>query len=142
MFLTAEDYNYLIKEDILGRIISHDQTQRISAELWAQELIESYLREKYDVAQVFNKTGTQRNALIMGIMMDLIIHKLHSRLNVEIPTARIQAYETAMEWLNKVAKPTQKGGISIDLPLVEVVAPDIEKVGFYVKSETKQIFDF
>ena len=142
MFLTPDDYKYLIKEDILSRIVSHDMSQVASAQMWAQELIESYLREKYDVAQVFNKTGEDRNALIMGIMMDLVIHKLHSRSNVEIPTARIQAYETAMEWLNKVSKPTQKGGISVDLPLVEVTPPDVEKTGFYVKSEARQVFDF
>ena len=142
MFLTPDDYKYLIKEDILGRIVSQDMTQVASAEMYVQELIESYLREKYDVVQVFNKTGADRSPLIMGIMMDLVIHCLHSRLNIEIPTVRMQRYETAMEWLNKVAKTTQKGGISVDLPLVEVTPPDVEKTGFYVKSETKQIFDF
>ncbi|GGF22346.1 phage protein Gp36 family protein [Hymenobacter cavernae] len=52
-FLTAEDYGILIKQEQLEVVLKDNPTALLKAEVFAQGLIESYLRSRYDVAKIF-----------------------------------------------------------------------------------------
>lgn len=55
MFLRKKDYESLIKSDHLDTVLSQDDGLRIDRELAAQEEMSSYLRARYDVAQIFHE---------------------------------------------------------------------------------------
>jgi phage gp36-like protein len=119
MFLTTNDYKPQIQDAILQSVLGgaiSGNTTLASAELATQSEMESYLRARYDVVNIFNKTGTARNELIVMYMIDMVLYHLHSRINPnKVPDLRGIRYEAAISWLKSVAK----GEISPDLPLLE-----------------------
>lgn len=136
MFITDDDYSILIQDDILLRIIEDNPDIRIEAELFAQKTVEAYLRSKYDVVAIFEKTGEDRDRDVLIYTLDIAIHLLHSRINPDqIPQIRIDRYNAAMTWLNKIAKQD----ISPNLPTLPT---EEQKNSISVKSEPKQKFDF
>ncbi len=55
-YLRLRDYNQNIQSGLLDQLTSADSTVRISAELLAQEMIISYLKQKYDTTEEFRDT--------------------------------------------------------------------------------------
>lgn len=112
-FVTEADYKKQIKEDVLEQIIEEDDSIRLSAEDAAQSEMESYLNQRYDVANIFNKMGAARNALVMLYYIDIVLYHIHSRINPHmIPDLRTKRYEQAIQWLRDVGT----GKIAPNLP--------------------------
>ncbi|REC64081.1 hypothetical protein DRF65_00455 [Chryseobacterium pennae] len=112
-FLTDTDYEVQIRNWIKQIIIQRKEDVQHQAELAAQAEMESYLRQRYDVAKIFSVTGADRNALIIQYMVDIAIYHLHANSSGDlIPELRIIRYNAAKDWLKAVAK----GEISPDLP--------------------------
>ena len=121
-FLTPDDYGTQITEDKLNIVLQGNTTALLSAELFAQQFIESYLRTRYDVAAIFGATGAARSLLIITYQVDIALYTVHSRHGrVQMPEKRIDRYDQAVEWLKMVAA----GKISADLPLL----PPAERTG-------------
>jgi phage gp36-like protein len=119
MFLTTDDYKQQIQDTVLQAVLGgaiSGNTTLASAELAAQAEMESYLRARYDVVNIFNKTGIDRNEHLVMLLIDMVLYHLHSRINPnKVPDLRGIRYEAAISWLKSVAK----GDISPDLPLLE-----------------------
>jgi len=112
-FIIFEDYKSLIKDDVLQAVMDNDKTIVLDVELMAQAEIESYLNQRYNVAEIFNKTGSLRNPLILMYMIDIVLYHIHARINPKfIPDIRKDRYDIALSWLDKVAK----GILNPDLP--------------------------
>ncbi|WP_051881892.1 phage protein Gp36 family protein [Chryseobacterium soli] len=112
-FLIETDYEVQIRNWIKQIIIQRKEDVRHQAELASQAEMEGYLRQRYNVAQIFSATGENRNALIILYMVDIVIYHLHSnKAGDVIPELRIIRYNAAKDWLKAVAK----GDISPDLP--------------------------
>ena len=115
-FLSAEDYKTLIKDPILAQVTGSQDIVRTEAELMAQQEMESYLNHRYDVVNIFNKTGDDRNPLIVMYLIDCVLYHIHARITPRnMPQVRVDRYNAAMMWLEKVAD----GKISPDLPVKE-----------------------
>ena len=113
-YLTNEDYNAQIRSEILDRV--KNTNGQHEAELMAQAEMESYLNTRYNVAQIFNKTGDDRNSLIVMYLIDITLYHLHSNISPRnVPELRAIRYEAAIDWLNKVAA----GKLNPDIPLRE-----------------------
>lgn len=139
MFLTITDYEALIKNIELGRVINFNHTLRIQCELTAQSMIESYLRDRYDVALIFAQTGNARHPMILKIMIDIALYELFTRITPDqIPDIRKERYEQDIIWLKDVA--TNK--ISVDLPLLPITEVDTLSSNVMVISKPKQDFSF
>ncbi|WP_053326921.1 phage protein Gp36 family protein [Chryseobacterium gallinarum] len=112
-FLTDTDYEVQIRNWIKQIIIQRKEDVQHQAELAAQAEMESYLRQRYNVVQIFSATGADRNALIIMYMVDIAIYHLHANSAGDvIPELRIIRYNAAKDWLKAVSK----GDISPDLP--------------------------
>lgn len=115
-FLIFEDYKTLIKDDVLQAVMDNDKSIILEVEQMAQAEMESYLNQRYDVANIFNKTGNSRQPLILMYMIDIVLYHVHARINPKfIPDIRKDRYDIAISWLNKVAR----GDINPDLPKIE-----------------------
>jgi len=112
MFLTQSDYLQQIQPEIKQAIAS-DLTIWSSAELQAEEEITGYLRNRFDVPEIFNKVGTDRNPRLVMLMVDVSLYHVHSRIAPRnIPEIREVRYEQAIDWLKAV----NKGTVVPDLP--------------------------
>lgn len=76
-----------------------------------------YLSSRYDVTEIFNKTGSNRNGSIMQFCIDITLYHIHTKGNPNvIPDIRVKRYDDAIDWLKGV----QRGTINpVGLPLKE-----------------------
>lgn len=104
-YLVDADYNKQITSDNLSQIISADTTIRTDAERAAEAEITSYLSHRYKISTEFAKSGTDRNPQIVLYYIDIVLYHLHSRINPRnIPTLRMDRYDSAISWLKMAAK--------------------------------------
>jgi hypothetical protein len=113
-FLTDDDYKDQIKDSILATILENTASIRTKAEMKAQEQITSALAVRYDVPNIFNKTGDDRNHEVVMYMVDMVIYHIHSRINPgQVPALRNDRYVDAKDWLKMVAA----GKLAPSLPI-------------------------
>lgn len=104
MYLTTDDYLQAVKDAVLTRIIESDSEIRDTAELTAQGEVEGYLAARYDTAAIFGATGSARHPKVVGVMVDIALYHLYSRMSPDqVPTLRKERYTHALEWLKMVA---------------------------------------
>ena len=63
MFITEEDYKVVIGEQALKVITQTSETNRLNAEMEAQEEISGYLRPRYDCTALFAADAEQQEAI-------------------------------------------------------------------------------
>ena len=111
-FLIIQDYKAQIKLYDLDDLDDFDDTSRQTAELMAQSEMESYLRDRYNVATIFSQAGTNRSPDILMRMIDLTLYHLFAATPREMPEIRKNRYEGAIKWLDAV----RKGDLNPNLP--------------------------
>lgn len=115
-FLQEDDYKLQIRDYELDEITGYTEAIRLQSELAAQAEMESYLRERYNVGEIFGETGDGRNHLIVMYLIDITLYHLFTAIAPRtVPQVRYDRYTAAINWLKNVAK----GAISPDLPLNE-----------------------
>ena len=103
VYLTIDDYKAQIKDDILTRILEGDDNLRLDAEKKAVAQAQSRLNVRYDVQNIFNKTGEDRNYELVMYLVDMSLYHIHSRINPgQVPELRMNRYQDAMDWLKNV----------------------------------------
>ncbi|CAN5428278.1 hypothetical protein BH09BAC1_BH09BAC1_27770 [soil metagenome] len=111
-FLLDTDYSTLIKDNVLMQVIEQNLSLLAVCENMAQQEVESYLRERYDMAHTFSRTGTDRNPLIVMYLIDVTLYHLHSRIaTMEMNETRSNRYLAAKDWLERASE----GGVTLDL---------------------------
>jgi phage gp36-like protein len=139
MFLQKEDYDNIIRRDILERVIDNNDSYRITAEYNAQSVLETYLRNRYDVTAIFSSIGDNRNRTIVRYMIDIVLYDLFSRIAPEqMNELRLTRYEEAIQWLKDV----RDGKISPDLPKNSDDLTVPKKNTFVSSKYPSQNFDF
>lgn len=114
-FLNSTDYQSQIADSVLNQIIESNNALRLDAEQKAEAQIRSRLAVRYDVANIFNKSGDARNKEIVMYYVDMTLYHLHSRISPgQVPQTRHDRYTDALDWLMKVAS----GDYAAELPLI------------------------
>ena len=104
-FINKDDYADVINENILDDITEVDDDKIDSCEARAIRFMKGYLNNRYDVDQIFAKTGSDRNEEILGYAKDITLYYLHRLVNWrKVPSDRAKAYEEAKMWLMDVNK--------------------------------------
>ncbi|MDL2315046.1 DUF1320 domain-containing protein [Bacteroidales bacterium OttesenSCG-928-C19] len=115
-FIQYEDYRPQIHEEILNVILRDDEEILTLAEERAIGEMKSYLSARYDTEQIFNKTGKERNSVVLMFAIDMVIYHLHCAHNPQkMADIRVKRYERAISWLKGV----QALNINPDLPLLQ-----------------------
>lgn len=117
-FLTEKDYQVQIRTWIKNYISNNDTELLELAEQSAQEEMETYLNNRYDVGKIFDMQlpKSDRSQLIVMYMVDIAVYHLHTNVTPnDIPEIRQLRYNNALRWLNKV----NKGSLNPDLPLLK-----------------------
>lgn len=104
-FIDKTDYVDVINQNILDGITNVDDSKIDTAEARAIKFMKSYLSSRFDTANIFNKTGANRDEVILGYAKDITLYFLHRLSNPrKTPSDRIKAYNEAKEWLIGVQK--------------------------------------
>jgi hypothetical protein len=102
-FITRDDFAQCIDESVLDDITQVDDNKLSSAVSFAIRYAEGMLNARFDAATIFNQTGTDRDDVILGHVLDIAIYRLHSRINPrKIPKFRKENMEMAKEWFEMV----------------------------------------
>ena len=117
MFLTAEDYTALIRNEIKDILLeNYSEIKLHIAQQMAIDQVKNYLSGRYDVAEIFSKEGTERNAHIVMLTLDCTLYHLYtSTVPKRMPEIRSVRYQDAIYWLKAVGS----GEISANLPLIK-----------------------
>lgn len=103
-YLNTDDYLLHIQDVNMQQIINSNEAIRESANLLAISEARSYLIQKYDIDAELLKTGTNRDAQMLSVVVDIALYHLHSRIAPRnIPELRQSRYENALSWLKMCA---------------------------------------
>lgn len=107
-FITDDDYDVQSQNDVLKLLDNSNDKHRLrQAEKYAIGEINKRLAGRYDMANVFNKTGDDRDWYIVMITIDIAIYHLYSqKAPRQIPEYRQIRYDTAIEFLRDAGNGT------------------------------------
>lgn len=134
-FITTEDYNASIHQEILDAVIRADATIVEVVEDRAIAEMRGYMSRRYDCDKIFSTEGEQRHQLVLMMAIDITIYHLfcihNPRMMSEI---RVERYERAIKWLEGV----RDGNITVDgLPEVASEVKDYSSQ-FQIRSNKKR----
>ena len=134
-FITTEDYNASIHQEILDAVIRSDATIVEVVEDRAIAEMRGYMSRRYDCDKIFSTEGGQRHQLVLMMAIDIAIYHLfcihNPRMMSEI---RVERYERAIKWLEGV----RDGNITVDgLPEVASEVKDTASQ-FQIRSNKKR----
>ena len=134
-FITTEDYNASIHQEILDAVIRSDATIIEVIEDRAIAEMRGYMSRRYDCDKIFSTEGEQRHQLVLMMAIDITIYHLfcihNPRMMSEI---RVERYERAIKWLEGV----RDGNITVDgLPEVASEVKDYSSQ-FQIRSNKKR----
>lgn len=113
IWIVEEDFEKQIKDEVLRKITNNDISILYEAERDAISEVQGYLRSKYDLDTIFNTIGENRNRTILSITIDIILYRIHTRLNPsQVPQIRQNLYDEAKRMMDDIVK----GKLDFDLP--------------------------
>lgn len=138
-FITPEDYDASIHQEILDAVIRSDRQIVEICEDRAIAQMRGYLAARYDCDRVFSAEGKERNQLVLMMALDIAIYHIFSIHNPRnMSQIRVDRYERAIEWLKGV----RSGDITVDgLPEAEQEAKDTASQ-FRMRSNPKRVNHF
>lgn len=112
-FIAKADYGQAIRNSVLDDVTEANDEVLNTNEKRAIELATGYISERFDATAAFAATGDDRNAQLVGVIIDLALFYTHKLLNPrKIPALRKSSFTEAMEWLKDI----RDGEIKPDLP--------------------------
>lgn len=134
-FITTEDYNASIHQEILDVVIRSDSAIIEVVEDRAIAEMRGYMSRRYDCDKVFSAEGKERNELVLMMAIDIAIYHLFCIHNPRtMSEIRVERYERAIKWLEGI----RKGDITVDgLPEVESEVMNIASQ-FQIRSNRKR----
>lgn len=147
MFIAIEELKSAIYHYQIEEITEADDDIVYMAISAATDESKSYLRPNnkskwkdgrplYDVATIFNATGTERHALLLEITKNIAVWYVIRLCNVDVMFDNVKdRYDRAISWLEKV----NTGDITLDLPTLaeDSTDPAAQKQPFRFGSRTK-----
>lgn len=131
-FLVQTDYEVQIRTEVKAIITQTNASLELAEQMAEAEMI-GYLRPRgYDTVGIFTAAGTNRNALLIMYMIDMVLYHIHSNVATRaMPKVREDRYNAAISWLEKVSR----GQLDPDLP--KLADPEDSSPTFKLGSNTK-----
>ena len=115
-FLSINDYDVSISEDMLSQLIENDEEKLNASESDAAQVIVDRIGSKYAVASELQKQGDVRNRTLVRWMRVISLYFIYGRVpDEQIPERIIKDYDDAIKELDKISQ----GKYSTSLPRVQ-----------------------
>lgn len=102
-YITIQDFSQAILLEIRHALSRYSDEIVIQAALRAEREMESRLSARYKIADELAKTGAARNAMLVGVCVDIAIYYLYGTQE-SIPNIRVKKYDDAVAILRDIAK--------------------------------------
>jgi phage gp36-like protein len=104
-YITKTELLTLVKENILNDLTQENNNILDELELLAMSEVDAIIGSKYNMTEVFNRKGENRNPFIKNLVINVMLYYLHMRLTPnQIPVIRETLYKEAIGYLMQVAK--------------------------------------
>lgn len=101
MYLEEQDYKAVCTDYEFQQLQA--DTEREQAEEAALEIIASYTRHRYDIAEEFCRNGAERNAMLVQVAVNITLYLMIHRLPQKMGHDRREClYQEAIAWLKDV----------------------------------------
>lgn len=119
VFLTFEDFDPSVQEE-LRRILATDDVLMV-CENRAVQMAKNYLRKRYNIGEIFAKTGNDRDPVLVECLANIAIYKVFSSVMPrQIPETRRDLYHEATEYLRRASLHAgSPDALFLDFPLAE-----------------------
>jgi phage gp36-like protein len=113
-FLTENDFKPLISDAVLEQVMRSNTPTLERAEMMAISEMSSFLNTRFKTEEIFSAVGNERNPVIIMYLIDMVLYHLYTSVSPRaINELRVNRYDNAMAWLNKITK----GELQPNLPL-------------------------
>lgn len=103
-FVQIEDYDASVHREILDALVRDDESLVEICEDRAIAEMRCYLSKRYDCDAIFSASGTERNQLILMMVIDIAVYHIFCIHNPQkLSQIRKDRYERAVEWMRAVA---------------------------------------
>jgi len=103
-YLTQSDYDRAIKDHRLQQIIEQDLTILDDASDTAEAIIRDYLNSRYDVDDVFSKTGSNRHKQVVRWALMIALYIIYDRIeDALVPERIIKNYDDTLKHLERIS---------------------------------------
>lgn len=102
MYIQKIDFSQAIFREIRETISRYSDSLLTQCSLRAEEEVRSRLAARYDIGQELSKTGDNRNAMLVGLTVDIAIYYMY-KTQESIPNIRVKAYDDAVAILKDLA---------------------------------------
>jgi len=103
-FVKIEDYDASVHRDILDALVRDDQSLVEICEDRAIAEMRCYLSKRYDCDAIFSADGSDRNQLILMMVIDIAVYHIFCIHNPQkLSQIRKDRYDRAVEWMRAVA---------------------------------------
>lgn len=116
MFLEKAELKTVATDEIINKIINHDDSIVDDIILESIDVMASYLHQYFNTEAIFSKTGNERNKTIIKHLKGIVIYEIYTRRTKIINEVAKSRYDEAMLWLEKVSE----GKIQPPLPIREL----------------------
>lgn len=99
MFLEKKDLSDSLDHGIRDMLAKHSESVVLSHCATAESVVESYLSRRYLIRPELEKTGNDRNKMLLSVARDLAIYYLYSN-SEQIPAIRVKNYDNAIKILD------------------------------------------
>jgi Protein of unknown function (DUF1320). len=101
MYITREDLNKKLYEEIIDAIVRDDPEREEYGIRVAIETVRTYVSSRYDVDQEFKKTGKARNFMLVNICAKIAMYEIADVLE-QMPVTIQNPYDNTMELLKDI----------------------------------------
>ena len=101
MFITREDLNMSLYEEIIDAITRKDVNRETYGIRTAEAEVTAKLAVRFDVDFIFSKTGNDRNAVVVDIVANIALYIIADVLE-EMPVTIQSAYDRSIALLDEL----------------------------------------
>jgi phage gp36-like protein len=134
MFITREDLDNSLYEEIIDAIIRHGQGSEAKAQervtygiRTAESVLRSELGSLWDLEPLFARTGEEREPVLVDACANIALYIIADVLE-QMPVTVAEPYERTVKWIERV----QKGSASIP-GAARPADPDTGQTDSYIK---------
>ncbi len=113
MFLTKAELKTVSTDEIINKIVDHDDNLVTDIIDESIDVISTYLHEYFDTEAIFAATADARSKVILKHLKSIVKYEIYARRSKAMNEVAQLAYDEAMSWLEKVAKGELKPALPV-----------------------------
>lgn len=140
MFLYKEELKTVSTDEIINKIVDHDDNLVTDIIDESIDVMSTYLHEYFNTEAIFSTEGNSRSRVILKHLKNIVKYEIYARRSKVMNEVTQNNYDETMNWLEKVAKGEIKPALPVRLiDTNDDNIPDTEQTFFKLGSRKNYI---